>query len=130
VKDSVDSRVKVAHARTAIQVKRLAPLRERVVVTPNAVLVDGRDTLSGPGVGVVAQVITQQDTVISRQRDLIAVQDTALAAGDSALAASLHETEVATSFIPSRTQRLVTAVKWTAVGAVAVLALHTLGVIR
>lgn len=122
--DSVRSRVKIARAQSNIRVKTLAPLRERVTLTPNAVLVDGQDTLTGPGVGVIGKVIASQDTVIQALGHTVAVQDTALVADSLALQASLHETTVARSLIPSRWTQVKTATKWGVIGGAVALLVH------
>lgn len=122
--DSARKAVKVAHAQSNLRVKTLAPLRSRVALTPNAVLVDGHDTLSGPSVGVVAKVMAAQDSTISALEATVAAQDTALVADSRALQAARHETDVARSLIPSRWQRIQTAARWTVVGAASALALH------
>lgn len=116
VDDSVRSRAKIAHASSNIRVKLLQPLRARITLTPNAVIVDGRDSLSGVGVGVVAKVLASQDTALASLEHTVATQDTALHADSLALRASLHETDVAKSLIPSKWSRVVTAAKWLAVG--------------
>lgn len=124
IMDSVRSRVRVAQARANIRVKSLAPLRARITLTPNAVLVDGADTLAGPGVGVLGKVIAAQDTTITTLTHLVAVQDTALHADSVALDASRRETQVAVSLIPSTWQRVTTAATWTGVGVLGGLLLH------
>jgi hypothetical protein len=111
VYDSAKHDVKVAHAQSNLRVKRLPALRDRITLTPNAVLVDGRDTLSGPGVGVIAQLIAAQDSTITALERTVATQDTALAEADTALAASEAETKAAVALIPSKWQRVQTAVK-------------------
>lgn len=121
VYDSAKRVVKVAHAQSNLRVKQLPALRQRVALTPNAVLVDHHDTLSGPGVGVIAKVIAAQDSTIVALEQTVAVQDTALAAADTALAASLHETDVARSLIPSRWQRVQTAARWGVIGGAVAL---------
>jgi hypothetical protein len=119
--DSVRSRVKIAHAISNLRVKQLPALRDRVALTPNAVLVDGRDTLSGPAVGVIAHLVAAQDSTIAALEATVAVQDSALVADSLALHASLHETDVARALIPSKWQRVQTAARWGVIGGAVAL---------
>lgn len=122
--DSARKEAKVAHAVSNLRVKQLAPLRERITITPNAVLVDGRDTLSGPSVGVVAKVLAADDSTISALEATVAAQDTALVADSLALMAARHETDVARALIPSRWQRVQTAARWSVIGGAVALVAH------